>query len=99
MGAGIMATKSWLRFVGFSVVMLLWFSLAASAQDPADAPQPDSSEGSSATPEAAPEPKPPSREAELALRQSNLSDKYARLEKLLFDLAALEAGENPARAA
>lgn len=42
---------------------------------------------------------PPGGAAELAVRQSHVADKYARLEKLLFDLSAIEAAENPRRAA
>jgi len=38
-------------------------------------------------------------EGALALQQTGLADRYARLEKLLFDLSALEAAENPRRAA
>lgn len=41
----------------------------------------------------------PSEEGTLALQQTGLADRYTRLEKLLFDLSALEAAENPRRAA
>src|SRR5690606_19794721 len=41
----------------------------------------------------------PSGEAELVTRQTTVADRYARLEKLMFDLSALEAAENPRRAA
>lgn len=41
----------------------------------------------------------PSAVDDLALKQSQVADKYKRLEELMFKMAALEAGTNPRRAA
>ncbi|MEX2174439.1 MAG: hypothetical protein WD872_08755, partial [Pirellulaceae bacterium] len=48
---------------------------------------------------AAPQPAGPTSEDELALDQSQLADKYARLEQLMLKMAELEGGSNPKRAA
>jgi len=69
----------------------------AVGQDGAPTPRPNTT-----TPPAAGSPargEVASPEAQLAIRQSRVADQYTRLEKLLFDIAALEGAENPRRSA
>ena len=73
------------RFAALLALSSLWLPVAAQDQPPKPA-APSSKETSGAT-------------DELVLKQSQVADKYSRLEELMFKMAALEGASNPRRAA
>jgi hypothetical protein len=95
----MMRLKTWTN-APLAVLLLLALSLWAG---PAVLAQQAAPEGAAAPDvEAAPaaeSPMTPRQEAELALEQGRLADKYKRLEELMLKMAELEGSTNPKRAA
>lgn len=73
----------------------LWLAAIAllALVDPTSAAEPAASPAADATPAAAPDVK------QLAIQQGTIADKYSKLEKLLEDMARIEAVNDPQRAA
>jgi hypothetical protein len=77
-------STSFALFASFAVIVCLSFSFASFAQDDTKPDVPAASGPSSAD--------------ELALEQSRVADKYAKLEQLMLKMAELEGQSNPKRA-
>jgi hypothetical protein len=71
---------------GSLVALILGLALLVGAQEPAADKPASTADGATAA-------------DELALQQSRVADKYARLEELMIKMASLEEGTNPRRAA